>query len=337
MSQVFKINIPLNVLACFILLLGSVVTYAQNSPPVAIDDNYTVGFNVTRSINATNGLLSNDSDVDGNASLSVRTTPIIDVSSGSLVLSTDGSFTYTPNTNFIGSDTFTYQVCDNGAPSELVSQFDFDTATLTDATVGPNATSINPNAVPIECGLHIPSGFTGGSAGLDLIIPNTGGIFNFTSFEANFEYRDQESQANLIEGGNFRLYHITGNNLGVQITVINGTTGLQQTYTINLGAFLSGNNPYSVIYDEISGNVIYDANGTVTTFAAAPPFSPLDTSLSGNITVGRQLDNAGRNFASFCSLSIIDRSVLCDTAVVNLEIKANIITNRRITYRVNPN
>lgn len=337
MNQTFKVDIHLWYLSVLILFLSGQVSYAQNSPPVAIDDNYTAGFNVTRSINATNGLLSNDSDVDGNASMSVRTTPIIDVSSGSLVLSTDGSFTYTPNTNFIGADTFTYQVCDNGSPSELVSQFDFDTATLTDATVGPDATSINPNAVPIECGLHIPRGFTGGNAGLDIIIPNTGGIFNFTSFEATFEYRDQESQANLIEGGNFRLYHFRPNDLGVSITVIRGDNGTQQTFTQNLGSFLGGNNPYSVIYDEITGAIIYDANGTVSTFPLAPPFSPLDTSLASNITVGRQLDNAGRNFASFCSLSILDRSVLCDTAVVNLEVKANIITNRRITYRVKPN
>src|SRR6056297_104226 len=337
MNQLLKTNIYLTVLTVIVFLWNSSNGYAQNSAPIANDDTYSVGYNTTRTITATNGVLANDTDVDGAASLQVRTDLISDVSSGNLVLNTDGSFSYTPNTNYIGTDSFTYQVCDNGLPSELVSQFNFDTPTLTDATVGPNATSINPDAVPIECGLHIPSGSTGGNVGLDFIIPNTGGIFNFTSFEVAFEYRDQESQASLIEGGNFRLYHERPNDLGVSITVIRGDTGVQQTYTQNLGAFLAGNNPYSVIYNEVTGEVVYDANGTVTTFAMAPPFSPLNTALATDITVGRQLDNGGRNFASFCSVLLFDRSVLCDTAIVNLDIRATIITNRRITYRVKPN
>lgn len=337
MKQSFHIVIQLKLLIALALLYGGQIVSAQNSAPVAVADDYPVGFNITRNINATNGLLSNDNDIDGNGTLSVRTTPIVDVSSGSLALNTDGSFEYTPNTNFVGTDTFTYQVCDDGTPSELISQFDFDTTTLTDATVGPNATSINPNATPIECGVHIPSGSTGGNVGLDLVIPNTGGIFAFTSFEVAFEYRDQESQANLVEGGNFRLYHIRANDLGMSLTVINGSTGLQETYTLDLGPFLSGNNPYFVIYNEITGEVIYDANGTVTTFAVAPPFSPLDSSLATDIIVGNQLDNSGRNFASFCSLQFHDRSILCDTAVVTLVVKASVITNRRITYRVGPN
>lgn len=334
MKNSFKVILPLKMFA-ILVLVGSVQrATAQNSAPVAVADDYLVGYNLTRTIDATNGLLRNDSDVDGNASMSVRTTPIVDVASGNLILNTDGSFVYTPNTNFLGTDTFTYQVCDDGTPSELVSRFDFDTATLTDATVGPNATSINPNAAPIECGVHIPSGSTGGNVGLDLVIPNTGGIFNFTSFEVAFEYRDQESQATLINAGNFSLYHIRANDLGMSLTVINGTTGLPQTYIVDFGGFLSGNNPYSVIYDEITGEVTYDANGTVTTYAVAPPFSPLDTSLATAITVGDRTDNSGNNFASFCSVLFRDRSVLCDSATVTLTVQASVLTNRRITYRV---
>ena len=308
--------------------------FAQNIAPVAVDDSYAIGFNVTRDVQAISGLLNNDTDANGNATISINPTPILDVSSGSLSLNTDGSFSYTPNSGFIGTDTFSYQVCDNGKPNTIVSQFDFDTAILTDATIGPDATSINPNAVPIECGLHIPRGFTGGNVGLDLIIPNTGNIFNFTSFQIDFEYRDQESQASLVEGGNFRIFHIQANNMGASITVINNTTGLQETFTQNLGAFLSGNNPYTVSYNEVTGEIIYNANGTVTTFPLAPPNSPLDVSLATDVTVGGQLDNAGRDFASFCSVAIQDTSILCDTATVTLNVRASIITNRRITYRI---
>jgi len=309
-------------------------TYAQNTAPVAVDDSYQWGYNFTKTINAANGILSNDSD---NTSLLVRPTPVNTVGNGNLSLNTNGSFTYTPNAGFTGTDTFTYRVCDDGEPSTVVSRFDFDTATLTDATIGPDATSINPNAVPIECGLHIPSGSTGGNVGLDMVIPNTGGIFNFTSFQITFEYRDQESQASLVDAGNFRLYHIGPNNLGMQLTVINGTTGLPQTYTLNFGAFLSGNATYTVAYNEVTGEVTYTRNATTTVFSVAPPFSALDTSLATALTIGRQLDNGGRNFASFCSIVIEDQSILCSTAEVTLDVRATIITNKRITYRIQPN
>ncbi len=36
---------------------------------------------------------------------------------GTVVVNADGSFTYTPNLNYNGTDSFAYQVCDNGTPS----------------------------------------------------------------------------------------------------------------------------------------------------------------------------------------------------------------------------
>ena len=58
------------------------------------------------------GLLANDSDVDPGDALSVTTTPVVDVSNGSLTLNADGSFQYIPNPGYSGTDSFTYEVCD---------------------------------------------------------------------------------------------------------------------------------------------------------------------------------------------------------------------------------
>ncbi|NAY91509.1 hypothetical protein GTQ34_06235 [Muricauda sp. JGD-17] len=310
--------------------------YAQKATPVAVNDTYSAGINSTLTIAAANGVLANDSDANGNGTMSVQTTPVVDVSSGTLALNSDGSFDYTPNPGFVGNDSFTYRVCDDGSPSEVVSRFDFDTSTITDATIGPDATSVNPNAAQTGCGIHFPSG-AGGSTGFDIVVPNSSGIFNFTSFAVSFEYQDQESQADIVTAGNFRIYHFRPNEMGVEIDVINSTTGLTETFTQNLGNFLSGNNPYTVAYSETTGDVTYTANGTTTVFPLAPPNSPLDSSLSSDVVIGERMDGSGSSSPSLCSMEFVDNSVLCDEADVTLNVVSNIITNRKITYRVNPN
>ncbi|PRX57082.1 Ig-like domain-containing protein [Flagellimonas meridianipacifica] len=310
--------------------------FGQKSAPIAIDDSYILGVNTNLVVAASSGVLSNDSDANGNATMSVQTNPVVGPSSGSLTLNSDGSFTYIPNSGFTGTDNFTYRVCDDGTPSVVVSRFDFDTPTITDATIGPNATSVNPNAAQIGCGIHFPSG-AGGSAGFDIVVPNSSGIFDFTSFAVSFEYQDQESQADIVTAGNFRIYHFRPNEMGLEIDVINSSTGLTETFTQDFGNFLGGNNPYTVAYDETTGEVSYTANGTTTVYTVAPPNSPLDTSLASDIVIGERMDGSGSSSPSLCSMEFVDNSVLCDEGDVTLNVRSTVITNRKITYRVNPN
>jgi len=329
-------RLRLALLTGLLFLLGMQEEYAQNAPPAASDDTYTTGLNTPLNTTAAQGLLNNDTDPDAPAGLTVNPTPVSAPGSGALTLNPDGSFLYTPNPGFSGTDGFTYQVCDDGTPNTTVSRFDFNTTNLGLATTGPNATSLNPLAVQTDCGIRIGSG-SGGSVGLDFVVPNTGGIFDFTSFIISFEYRDQESTADIATAGNFRIWHIGGNNLGVQVQVIDGITGLPATYTQDLGGFLGGSNPYSIEYDELTGDIIYTANGTTTTFNLAPAYSPLNSGLASDIILGRFMDNAGTALPSLCSMELVDSSKLCDTADVSIVIPTSLITNRRITYRVNGN
>lgn len=308
----------------------------QKVAPVAAADTYNLGINFTLERNVSNGLLSNDNDANGDATMNVQTSPISNPSNGLVVLNSDGSFSYTPNNGFLGADSFRYRVCDDGSPNDIVSRFDFNNPDLTIATIGPDATSVNPLAAQLGCGVYFPTG-AGGSTGFDINIPNTGGIFNFTSFTASFEYEDQESTADIITAGNFRVYHITGNQIGIRVDVINGSTGLANSFTVNLGNFVAGNNTYIISYDELKGAITYTANGTTTLFNVAPAFSPLNTALASDILLGRFMDGSGSTRPSFCSMEFIDDSKLCDEADVILNVTASVITNRKITYRVKPN
>jgi VCBS repeat-containing protein len=81
-----------------------------NDAPVANDDMLTIVQNTTRPVN----VLTNDMDVEGNT-LSVDS--VTQPANGTVAISADRqAINYTPNPNYIGSDTFEYTVCDNGAP-----------------------------------------------------------------------------------------------------------------------------------------------------------------------------------------------------------------------------
>lgn len=84
---------------------------AQNLPPIANDD--LVFRNPTGP--ATGNVLINDADPEGGV-LVLNTIPISGPSNGTVVLNSNGTFTYTPNAGFTGPDEFIYEVCDSEVP-----------------------------------------------------------------------------------------------------------------------------------------------------------------------------------------------------------------------------
>ena len=62
-------------------------------------------------------LLANDFDPDGDI-LSIDTIPFISTEHGELTIFADGSFMYTPDSSYTGTDQFSYIVCDDGIPSQ---------------------------------------------------------------------------------------------------------------------------------------------------------------------------------------------------------------------------
>ena len=78
-----------------------------NSPPLAADDTgYLVNEDGSLSV-AGPGVLANDSDPDGGPG-ALTAALVAAPSSGSVTLNPDGSFDYTPDPNFNGTDSFTY-------------------------------------------------------------------------------------------------------------------------------------------------------------------------------------------------------------------------------------
>ncbi len=89
----------------------SITVEPVNDAPVAVLDETSTDEDLL--INGT--VASNDSDIDG--VLTFTTTPVTPPANGALTLNADGSYTYTPNPNFNGTDSFEYEVCDDGNPA----------------------------------------------------------------------------------------------------------------------------------------------------------------------------------------------------------------------------
>jgi large repetitive protein len=118
----------------------TVTVGAVNDPPVAVNDATSTDEDTPVTVS----VLANDSDIDGNPLTVVSAS----APNGTVAINPDGTVTYTPNSNFNGTDTITYQISDG--------QGGFATATVTvivrpvnDAPVARNDTATTPEDTPV--------------------------------------------------------------------------------------------------------------------------------------------------------------------------------------------
>lgn len=97
-----------------------------NPAPVASADGAGTAANAPVTI----APLGNDSDLDGDT---LTVSSVSDPANGSVVINPDGTVTYTPDTGFVGTDTFTYTVSDGQGGT------DTETVTITVGPPGPDA------------------------------------------------------------------------------------------------------------------------------------------------------------------------------------------------------
>ena len=92
-------------------VLGSVFVEVGPVPdaPIVVDDHYAVDAGGVLNIDAASGLLANDTDDDGDI---LQVVFVSDPTDGILNVLPDGSFSYTPNAGFVGTENLVYTVSD---------------------------------------------------------------------------------------------------------------------------------------------------------------------------------------------------------------------------------
>jgi ELWxxDGT repeat protein/VCBS repeat-containing protein len=172
------------------------VTSVNDGGPVAVNDSGTTAEDTPLVVSAP-GLLSNDTDVDNDP---LTATKVTDPANGSVVVNANGSYTYTPNANFNGSDSFTYTANDGTVDSNVATvnitvnpvndvpmAVDDSTSTAEDTPVTVNAPGVLGNDTDAD-----GDALTAGSASTPAngsVVLNADGSFTYTP-NANYNGND---------------------------------------------------------------------------------------------------------------------------------------------------
>ncbi len=116
-----------------------------NEPPVAVNDAYTTAEDTVLTV-AAPGIKVNDSDPDTGDT--VNAVVVSQPSHGTVIVNTNGSFTYTPALNYSGPDAYTYRVRDAGGLDSNVA-----TVSITITAVNDPPTAVNDSYVVSEDGV----------------------------------------------------------------------------------------------------------------------------------------------------------------------------------------
>ena len=205
-----------------------------NDDPDAVDDAFSTDedtdFIATLGVN---DLLQNDLDVDGDT-LMVTTTPVSGPGNGQVAISLDGTFTYTPDPDFFGTDSFTYEVTDgNGGRAE---------ATV-DITVNP----VNDAPVFLDHGFSAIDGTFGGQTDPDFVgrgshfsdqsfIVDTSQIYELSAFAFATDVNGGPTAANVTQFLGFASYDVDGNLIRTdQVTRHLGSVDTTLAFDLNPG------------------------------------------------------------------------------------------------------
>jgi len=268
-----------------------------NDLPIAGADAYSVAEDQTLTV-AAPGVLGNDSDpVEGSPITAVLVT---DVSNGSLSLSSDGAFSYTPAANYFGSDSFTYSAndgSDNSAPATV-------TITVSPINDEPSFAAVNPPASDEDAGAQTVAGWAafnaGPGEGSQSVIAYTisgvtnGGLFSAAPVVANNGTLTYTAVADSFGTSTF---DVSVQDDGGTANVGDDDTSQTLSFTITVNSVndlpIAGADAYSVAEDQ---TLTVTAPGVLSNDSDPVEASPITAALVSNVSNGTLNLNANGSF-----------------------------------------
>jgi hypothetical protein len=161
------------------------VSITVNDVPVALDDEYETDEDVPLEVTVEEGVLANDTDSYPEEE-PLTAILVTDVSHGELTLAGDGSFSYLPDPNFFGEDSFTYKASDSLELESEPATVTITVAAVNDAPVAVNiedAETDEDEAVEIEL---LASDVDGDELTFSMVTPPTHGTLSGTAPELTY-------------------------------------------------------------------------------------------------------------------------------------------------------
>lgn len=163
-----------------------------NSSPQAVDDFYALLAGGSLTVAAPDGVLANETDPEGD----VLTALLVDAPQfGTVQLAPDGSFLYTPNEGFVGTDRFSYRASDGLLESNLATvtlEVEIDRDLSDNIRIGDGSGTIDLAAPWIRVVIF-------GSDQLDVSLIDVGSLrFGVTGAEDSIERSGRGAKARLV-------------------------------------------------------------------------------------------------------------------------------------------
>jgi subtilisin-like proprotein convertase family protein len=118
--------------------VATVTVQVVNRAPVAANDNARTNKGTAVTI----PVLANDTDADGDT---LTVTGLVQPANGTVVINANGTVTYTPKANFVGTESFTYKASDGSSQSNTATV----TIAINSAPVSANDSATTNKGVPV--------------------------------------------------------------------------------------------------------------------------------------------------------------------------------------------
>ena len=299
-----------------------------NDAPVTLDDSYAVDEDGVLTVGIS-GVFGNDSDVDS----PVLTAALVDgPANGTLQFNADGSFSYTPNANFNGSDSFTY-VASDGELESNVATVALAIAPMNDApSAVDDAFTVDPDTALTVAGpgvLDNDSDLEGDALVAALVSGPANGVLSFNedgsfSYTPEVGFAGEDSFTYVANDGEFNsnvatvLLTVTADNAAPD--AVNDTASTNEDTAVS-GNVLSGANGGKDT-DPDGDSLVVTSTGTFTSTYGASVTLNANGAFTydprGSATL--QALGSGQTKADSFGYSISDGNGGSDSATVNVNV-----------------
>lgn len=204
----------------------------------------------------------------------------------------------------------------------VISKFTWDLGSVTDADIGPDATSVSTSATNSTGGVSGTKGLNPSLPQSDVKMTLPGSYFNMDGFVITFEFKRNVSQAIMLSRGEDFKISLNGGQLGVKYKV-------EDMYGANPQAYNSGNlvtipkddqfHTIRYAYDPLTGICTVELDGTQVWLNDGPDHRVISWDTALDLEIGEMLDGGGDDIPVMDNLIIESTPTLASILPVTLE------------------